>query len=67
MSKGSQKIVVRLPGNLYPLLLTEVQIANDHSKGLPLGLSDWVRKAICEKLQHLKRGRLYRTKKMTEK
>jgi len=56
MSKGSPKVVVRLPGDLASQIAKAVKSANG-SYGIDrYTVGSWIRKAICEKLNHLNRS-----------
>lgn len=57
MSVGSPKVVVRLSPKLLGTINAEIAMSN--KRGKPYTLSEFVRKAVCEKLKHLARGRAY--------
>lgn len=57
MSKGSKVIPFRL-SDLYLAALDEaVRSANRRTKGEPYDRSSWIRKAVTEKLDHLRRSK----------
>jgi hypothetical protein len=57
MSKGSKKVVIRLPDGLDDLVKGIVLTTNAVKGAKKYTLSSWIRKAICEKLNHLKRSK----------
>jgi hypothetical protein len=57
MSKGSKIIQVRFPPSLFNKVLEAVDSANKNRKGEPYTMSDWIRKCVAEKLNHLLRSK----------
>jgi len=66
MSKGSKRVTVRLPGNLEQEVVNAVFTANFTRKSEPYDVGSWIRAAICEKLNHLKRSRRSKVKKANQ-
>ena len=56
MSKGSTKVVIRLPDELLELVWDTAVRSNGSRKQEPYTLSSWIRSAICEKLNHGRRS-----------
>lgn len=61
MSKGSMIVPVRIPEVLYITLLETIKSANRSRKNAEYTVSEWIRKAITEKLEHLSRSRKRKT------
>jgi len=57
MSKGSNIVNVRIEDGLYERMAEEVHTHNERSADAQWSLSDWIRKAIMEKIAHADRGR----------
>jgi hypothetical protein len=57
MSSGSRKIIVRVPDELLDKIEKAIESANLSRKAEPYFISSWVRAAICEKLNHLRRNK----------
>jgi len=56
MSKGSHKVVIRLPEELLELMSDAIIRANGSRRSEPYTLSSWIRAAVCEKLNHGRRS-----------
>ena len=56
MSLGSPKIVVRVPQELLDIIEDCVAGHNLHTRGKEIGVSEWIRAAICEKVAKTRRG-----------
>jgi len=57
MSKGSQRVIVRLDDETIDLIQDEVNKSEASATRTPYTLSSWIRHAIQEKLNKLRRGR----------
>jgi len=68
MSKGNPRITVRLPLALRELVQSEIDRLN---KGEPVGgevtMSDFVVDAVCQKVNHIRRGRKIKAQVKHEK
>jgi len=60
MSRGSKIVPVRIPDEMLAEVQEAVDSQNFHTKGVPLRVSEWIRKCIEVKLKHLKRSRKYK-------
>jgi len=56
MSAGSKIVPVRIPDALHQEISLAIVLANETRKEEPYDMSSWIRKAIMEKLDHLRRG-----------
>lgn len=57
MSRGRRAVVVRLPDGLIEDMEVAISERNARMKGEEQTVSDWIRQAIVEKLDKLRRGR----------
>jgi hypothetical protein len=57
MSKGSPKIILRIPEELIDQIKDCVESANATRKDEPYDVSSWIRAAIAEKIAHTMRSR----------
>ena len=57
MSKGSRIVPIRIPAELESRILIAIDVRNKHSSEEPFSMSEWIRKAIMEKLDHLERSK----------
>jgi len=64
MSKGTRKYPIRIPDDIAREINLAIDSRNFHSRESGWTFSDWIRKAIREKLAHTKRSR---SKKAAEK
>jgi len=64
MSKGNPKIIVRIPPELIDLMDLAIASRNLMTRDEIWTRSDWLRKAILEKLKHIKRSRAKRKAKI---
>lgn len=62
MSKGSRIVPVRVPRDLEIRIAAAIASANQSTKEEPYTLSEWIRKAVVEKLDHLERSKRKKTK-----
>jgi hypothetical protein len=57
MSKGSMIVHVRFPEEIYSKMLGAISNRNHYSFSDPMNLSDWIRKCVSDKLDHLQRSK----------
>lgn len=57
MSAGSKIVPVRIPAELLKAVETDLQSCNAHLPDYPYTVSDWIRKAIAERLAKHARSR----------
>ena len=57
MSKGSPRVVIRFPRPLLEAVERQVAKLNETSPAAPPDLSEFVRKAVEEKIDHYRRSR----------
>lgn len=62
MSKGSRVVPIRVQRDLEIRIAAAIESANQTTKGEPYTLSEWIRKAVVEKLDHLERSKRKKTK-----
>ena len=62
-SKGSWRVTLRLPGSLRQEITEAMLSANLVKVDEPFDFSGWIKKAIQEKLDHLRRSRKPRKRK----
>ena len=57
MSKGSPRIILRIPQEVVDQIEYCITTANCSRRGEPYDVSSWIRAAIVEKIAHVKRSR----------
>jgi Arc/MetJ-type ribon-helix-helix transcriptional regulator len=64
MSKGNRVIKVRVSPELIALIERQIQQRNYHSREAPWVISDWIRVAMIEKLDKMRRSRRSRDRRV---
>lgn len=57
MSKGSDRITLRLPARLLAAMQGEIRRYNAHPLCVPIDISEFIRRAVAADLAHRARGR----------